>query len=80
MLAKAHQWGNSLAVRIPKLIAQECGIAADTDIEIRQEKGTIIIMPIAKKKFTLQSLLAQVTDENMHATVSTGKPVGKEIW
>jgi antitoxin MazE len=80
MLAKAHQWGNSLAVRIPKVIAEECGISADTDINIVRDKGNIILMPVVKKKYSMADLLSQVTDENIHAEVKTGRPVGKEIW
>ena len=80
MLAKAHQWGNSLAVRIPKVIAKECGISANTDINIVRDKGNIILMPVVKKKYSMAALLSQVTDENIHAEVKTGKPVGKEIW
>lgn len=80
MLAKAHQWGNSLAVRIPKNLAKECGIAINTDLEIIREKGNIILMPVVKKKHSLSSLLAQVTEENKHSEIETGTPVGKEIW
>jgi antitoxin MazE len=80
MLAKAHQWGNSLAVRIPKILATECGISVNTEIEIVRDKGNIILMPVAQKKYSLSSLLAQVTEENKHSEVQTGNPVGKEIW
>ena len=80
MLAKAHQWGNSLAVRIPKVIEKECGISANTDINIVRDKGNIILMPVVKKKYSMADLLSQVTDENIHAEVKTGRPVGKEIW
>lgn len=80
MLTKARQWGNSLAVRIPKNLAKECGIAINTDLEIIREKGNIILMPVAKKTHSLSSLLAQVTEENIHSEVETGTPVGKEIW
>jgi antitoxin MazE len=79
MLAKARQWGNSLAVRIPKVMAQECGIAVNTEIEIVRDKGNIILMPIVKK-YSLGNLLAQVTEENKHTEVQTGDPVGNEIW
>ena len=80
MLAKAHQWGNSLAIRIPKVIARECGIDLNTDIEIIQDKGNVILKPVEKKKYSLHSLLSQVTEENLHSEVSTGNPVGKEFW
>jgi antitoxin component of MazEF toxin-antitoxin module len=30
--------------------------------------------------FELEEILAQVTEENLHAEVDTGQPVGNEIW
>jgi antitoxin MazE len=80
MLAKAQKWGNSLAVRLPKTLAEECGIEADSPVEIVREDNLIIIKPVRKKGFSLDRLLAGVTKDNIHSEVSTGKPAGKEIW
>ena len=80
MLAKAQKWGNSLAVRLPKSVAEECGIEVDSPVEIVREDNLIIIKPVRKKAFSLDSLLAGVTEENIHSEVPTGKPAGKEIW
>ena len=80
MLAKAQKWGNSLAIRIPKNVAEECGIEADSPVDIVRENNLIIIRPVLKKRFSLDSLLADVTKENMHSEVSTGMPVGREVW
>jgi antitoxin MazE len=80
MLAKAQKWGNSLAVRLPKNVAEECGIEADSPVEIVREDNLIIIRPVRKKGVSLDSLLAEVTKDNIHSEVSTGKPTGKEIW
>ncbi len=80
MLAKAQKWGNSLAVRLPKGIAEECGIEADSPVEIVREDNLIIIKSAKKEGLSLDSLLARVTQENLHTEVSTGKPVGRESW
>lgn len=80
MLAKAQKWGNSLAVRLPKALAEECGIEADTQIEIVREDKLIIIKTAKREGLSLDSLLAGVTPENLHAEVATGQPVGKELW
>ena len=80
MLAKAQKWGNSLAVRLPKSVAEECGIEADSPVEIVREDNLIIIKPVRKKGISLDSLLAGVTKDNVHTEVSTGIPAGKEIW
>jgi antitoxin MazE len=39
MLGKAQKWGNSLAVRIPKTMAEECGIGVDSPVDISREGG-----------------------------------------
>ena len=80
MLAKAQKWGNSLAVRLPKTIAEECGIEADSSVEIVREDNVIVIKPVRKKSVSLDGLLAGVTKDNIHSEVPTGKPAGKEIW
>ena len=80
MLTKAQKWGNSLAVRLPKTVAEECGIEADSPVEIVREDNLIIIKPVRKKGFSLDSLLASVTEDNIHTEIPTGKPAGKEIW
>lgn len=78
MLAKAQKWGNSLAVRLPKNVAKECGITADSAVEVLNENNFIVIKPV-KKKLSLEMLLAQVTEMNLHSEVLTGKPIGKEL-
>jgi antitoxin MazE len=80
MLARAQKWGNSLAVRLPKTVAEECGIEADSQVEIVREDDLIIIKPIRKKGVSLDSLLAGVTKDNIHSEITAGKPVGKEVW
>lgn len=79
MVAKAQKWGNSLAVRLPKAMAQECGIQADSPIEITRQDNCIIIKSVAQKEISLEALLQGITEENLHSEVSTGKPVGREI-
>ena len=81
MLAKAQRWGNSLAVRLPKVIAEECGISEDTPVEVTRKHGSIIISPVKpRRKYSLDEMLAGVTDENLHAEVATDGPVGRETW
>jgi len=79
MLVKAQKWGNSLAVRLPKALADECGIEANSPVEIVREESCIVIKPLRKKP-SLGSLLAQITEDNLHAEVETGSPIGRESW
>lgn len=36
MIAKISQWGNSIGVRIPRGLAKDAGIAADSTVEINK--------------------------------------------
>jgi antitoxin MazE len=82
MKAQIKKWGNSFALRIPKSLASEINLKIDTPVEISsdKQKKSIIIKRINEKKYSLENLLAGVTDKNIHKEFETGKPVGKEIW
>ncbi len=78
MLAKAQKWGNSLAVRLPKSVSEECGITDGSAVEIVRKHNFIVIKPV-KRKLSLDQLLGQITELNQHTEISTGAPMGKEI-
>ncbi len=80
MNTKIQQWGNSLALRIPKAFAVEAKLHKGAVVDVSEEGGKIILTPVKKEKITLKSLLSGVTKENIHGEISTGKRVGKEIW
>lgn len=80
------KWGNSASVRIPAAMMQALNIQPESVVDIRQEQGRIIIEPVLQqekvriRKYSLDDLLSQITDENQHHEVDFGKPMGKEIW
>ena len=74
------KWGNSLALRIPKLLADEMGLDEDSAVELLLEEGKLVIVPAVAPRYELESLLADVTVENLHDEVDTGAAVGREVW
>ena len=78
MRAKVQKWGNSLAVRIPKPVAQEIGLRADLDIEMSIHQGSLVLAP-AQSHYTLEELVQRITPENRHEEIDFGPPVGREI-
>lgn len=80
MQAMVQKWGNSLALRIPKSFAVEIGLANDTPVNLSLQDGKLIVAPIIPTKFTLDGLLADVTEDNLHGEVETGGSVGAEVW
>lgn len=79
MTNKIVKWGNSLAVRIPKQIAQEAALEAGDEISIATSDTQIIITP-QKKKYTLEELLEGMEQVNLHDEADWGKTEGQEIW
>ena len=79
MRAPVRRWGNSLALRIPKVLAERSRLAEGTEVEIAVEDGRLVVTPISPTP-SLDDLLARVTDENRHGEVGTGPAVGREAW
>jgi antitoxin MazE len=80
MRSKVQRWGNSLAVRIPKVFAEEVGLSDDSPIEIRLVKGGLVLEPSPPYGPTLEELLDGVTQDNLPGEWDTGAPVGVEEW
>ena len=80
MRTRIQKWGNSLALRIPKAFAAEAGLDSNSAVEITLVDDRIVIAPVVEPAFTLDDLLAQVNDNNLHGEVDTGGPTGKEVW
>jgi len=80
MRTQVQKWGNSLALRIPKPFAIEIGLRRNSPVEVSLVHGQLVIVPIVEPALTLEHLLAQVTDENLHGEIETGPAVGKEAW
>ncbi len=81
MLAKVQKWGNSLAVRLPKALADEIEVAVDSSVELLVRDHEIVLRPVtARKNYRLEDLLAGVTAENLHDESDFGAPQGQEVW
>jgi len=79
MQTKIQKWGNSLALRIPKSFALNLNIKQDELVDLSIGDGKLIITPITEKEYSLEELLAGVSEDNLHGEFDTGTPVGKEL-
>jgi antitoxin MazE len=79
MRTSVQKWGNSLAVRIPKAIAAEAGVAEKDDLEM-QVVGDAIQIRRCRPQPSLEDLLAGVTPENLHGEADFGTAQGREAW
>ena len=78
MRAQIVKWGNSLAVRIPKPIAEEAKIKMGDPIEIEvSDHGSVQLHRVGKIP-SLAELVSQITPENRYPEITAGPEVGKE--
>ena len=78
MKATIQKWGNSLGVRIPKVMADDLKLQNGSEVELLEDSDQIIIQPHRKPK--LDDLLSAINEDNLHGEVNSGDPAGKEIW
>lgn len=80
MTAVVAKWGNSLAIRIPRAVAEQAQVTEGTGITFSVEGNSIVITPQKRKKYTLDELLSGMTPEKFHPEFETGNAVGNEDW
>ena len=71
------RWGNSLALRIPKAVADRLGLGEGGVVELTVDQGQLVVRPRAGEP-RLDELLAGITPENLHGEADFGPAVGKE--
>ena len=74
-----RKWGNSPALRFSAATMKLANFDLEQRVTIKAGKGRIIIEPVRVPAFDLASLVAGITDENRHAEIESGGPVGNEI-
>ncbi len=78
MSVKIQKWGNSLGVRIPKAVIEKVNLSEHSEVEVESKNGTIVIFP-AKKQYSLETLLDQITKGNLHHE-DDFQTEGDEVW
>jgi antitoxin MazE len=79
MQAQVLKWGNSLAIRIPKPIADDASLRLGDPLEIAVSAGGVVEIHRVGEIPTLAELVAQITPENRYAEISPGPEIGREV-
>lgn len=79
MIFKSHvaKLGNGLAVRIPKPVAERLSIQEGSAMEILPRGDSMIIR---RETYSLDDMLAQINEDNLHLEQNTGPSQGNEEW
>jgi antitoxin MazE len=73
------RWGNSLAVRLPGTYVKDLGLSEGMELEVSVVGDGLLLRP-AKKEYSLEELVAQITEENCHGETDWGPAAGREAW
>jgi antitoxin MazE len=75
------KWGNDLGINIPRTIANGLSLSEGHYVRV-QENGNRIIIETSRLdvSYNLSDMLNEITQNNIHHSIETGIPVGKEIW
>jgi antitoxin MazE len=77
MQTQIAKWGNSLAVRLPRQVAEAAGLGEGSKVELEVVGGVVRLVP-TRPRYRLEDLLAGMTPENQPESFDDG-PVGEEL-
>lgn len=80
MTTVVTKWGNSLAIRIPRGLAEQVQLKEGTDVALSISGDSIVITPQKRKKYTLDELLEGMTPDKFHSEIDSGVAMGNEVW
>lgn len=78
MTGKVQKWGNSQAVRLPKVLLDEIGLKENDEVEIRIVGGGVVIFPVRRYK-TLEERIAEYQGDYRCSEWDSGAPRGEEV-
>jgi antitoxin MazE len=72
------KWGNSLAIRIPKAVAEQAGVVEGDPVQIEAAEGQIQVRRKKQDVPSLRELVSQINTGNRYEEMKTGPARGKE--
>lgn len=67
-------------MRIPRGLAEEVGLGAGSEVSLTVKDGELVVKPSVPARLSLDDLLAEVSEENLHSSIDTVSAVGAEIF
>lgn len=80
MKTQIAKWGNSIAVRIPKTVAEAAKLRPGDRLEMAVEDSGVVRMRKKEGKLSLKELVRGITAGNAHTETDWDEPQGKELW
>lgn len=74
--SQVSKWGSSLAVRIPKAIAELWGVEEGSPVEIVVREDGVLLL---KGREDLDALIEEMSPDRRHPETDWGRPEGDEF-
>ena len=74
---RVSRWGASLAIRIPKPVAEQWGVREGAVVELAPRRDEVILR---KRRCDLGDLVAGITEANRHGEVDWGAIGSADAW
>jgi antitoxin MazE len=78
MNAIIQKWGNSLALRLPKALADEVRISEGTQVELLRTPDGLLLKARSRPRYQLAKLVGGITRRNRHSETQWGPERGRE--
>ena len=78
MRVTVKKWGNSAAVRLPASVMRATQLKLDDVVEVREDRGRIVIERVGPTRYELSELLKGITNKNGHRAIDFGPGDGGE--
>ena len=73
------KWGNSLAVRIPKAVAEDAQLREGEPVTLTVAREGSLVIRSARRKHRLSRLVSRITAKNRHEESDWGEPQGRAV-
>ncbi|MCA9193933.1 MAG: AbrB/MazE/SpoVT family DNA-binding domain-containing protein [Planctomycetales bacterium] len=73
-----QKWGNSLAIRIPKTLADQIDATDGTEVELSVRGNELVVRPRQRARLSLKELLKECRPSQLHSETDFGEDVGRE--
>jgi antitoxin MazE len=80
MTTGVARWGNSLAVRIPRALAEQVNLAEGDTVRLEAGQGGSLIIRPERPRYSLRDLVGRISSLNRHRETTWGRAAGHETW
>ncbi len=80
MLVHFEKTDQGIVLQLPDELAANPVFASGDVVNVSRENGRLVVTRPDEPTYDIEEMIASITEENRHAEISTGRPVGNEVW